>query len=354
MQTRLTYLPKRWRLPLTIIVCLQLPFATFAQTDPSIAIDGCTSVKASPGRISTGVAIYGFGRFCLTQDFVQREVRDVISGRIRGRPNENGESSIIGFLESDPRMAKNVDLNFQGHLVTGRPFEHTYGVRMENGAAPVRIHNGTIDTPGIRSYGMIMGRVPSAGWGSSGDGPYRRFGSEDDGIGANDDRTYDEVGRYLFRNKSKVKTYWDFKPALPDKNLIVENMTITSGGRGVVMAGAYNILRNNTIEVGSKVAVYLYGPNTLVEGNTFIIHQDKTDDADLPAVLKLRDAHNAIIRNNRFIVKNTVFRGKAPAAINLLESKDVLIENNTIEGAHQLIRTDENSTVVERGNLLKP
>ncbi|MBK7006351.1 MAG: right-handed parallel beta-helix repeat-containing protein, partial [Burkholderiales bacterium] len=68
---------------------------------------------------------------------------------------------------------------------------------------------------------------------------------------------------------------------------------------------------------------------------------------------KLRDADGAIIRNNRFIVQSGSFGDqKAEAAINLLESKNVLIENNTA-GHPPNAAQDETSTAVERGNQLK-
>jgi nitrous oxidase accessory protein NosD len=118
------------------------------------------------------------------------------------------------------------------------------------------------------------------------------------------------------------------------------------------MSGTGNVLRNNVIEVESATAAYLYGPGSVIEGNTFIVHQTKGEPAATLAILKLRDAHGAVIRNNRFIVKG-VFVGKAEAAINLLESKNVVIEGNTIEGAKTLVRKDAASTTLEKGNGVK-
>lgn len=123
------------------------------------------------------------------------------------------------------------------------------------------------------------------------------------------------------------------------------------------MVGADNVVRNNVIEVDGKVAVYLYGPRPVIEGNTFIVHLDPRDTTTLPATLKLRDADGAIVRNNRFIVKGGLMTGLAPgraeAAINLLTSKNVLIENNTVIDAKQLVRKDEASTTIEQGNTLQ-
>ena len=120
------------------------------------------------------------------------------------------------------------------------------------------------------------------------------------------------------------------------------------------MAGSDNVVRNNTIVVDGRTAVYLYGPRSLVEGNTFIVHMDPRDKAPLPAILKLRDADGSIIRNNRFIVKRSgLFRKKEEepqAGINLLESKGVVIEGNVFEQVALPVRKDAASTTAESGN----
>lgn len=150
------------------------------------------------------------------------------------------------------------------------------------------------------------------------------------------------------------KIPWNYTPAT---FYTAENLQIQSGGRAIVMAGSDNVVRNNTIEVDGRTAVYLYGPRSLVEGNTFIVHMDPRDKAPLPAILKLRDADGSIIRNNRFIVKRgRLFRKTAAepqAGINLLESRDVLIEGNVFEDVALPVRKDAASTATERGNALQ-
>lgn len=69
------------------------------------------------------------------------------------------------------------------------------------------------------------------------------------------------------------------------------------------------------------------------------------------AILKLRDADNAVIRNNRFIAKGLFV--SCPAAINLINSRSVQIENNTVEGGDSLVRKDEVSSASDKGNALK-
>ncbi len=147
---------------------------------------------------------------------------------------------------------------------------------------------------------------------------------------------------------------WDYSPPT---FYTAENLQIKSGGRAIIMAGSDNVVRNNTIEVDGRTAVYLYGPRSLVEGNTFIVHMDPRDKAPLPAILKLRDADGSIIRNNRFIVKRSgLFRKKEEepqAGINLLESRDVVIEGNVFEQVALPVRKDAASITTESGNISK-
>ena len=163
-----------------------------------------------------------------------------------------------------------------------------------------------------------------------------------------------ENSRWNIETQKFNKIPWDY---FPPTFYTAENLQIKSGGRAIIMAGSDNVVRNNTIEVDGRTAVYLYGPRSLVEGNTFIVHMDLRDKAPLPAILKLRDADGSIIRNNRFIVKRSgLFRKKEEepqAGINLLESKDVVIEGNVFEEITLPVRKDAASTTTESGNISK-
>jgi hypothetical protein len=46
-------------------------------------------------------------------------------------------------------------------------------------------------------------------------------------------------------------------------------------------------------------------------------------------------------------------RGKGTAAIDLLDSKNVLIENNMVEFFQELVRKDNASSLVELSNMMK-
>nr|WP_255407841.1 right-handed parallel beta-helix repeat-containing protein [Collimonas sp. PA-H2] len=132
---------------------------------------------------------------------------------------------------------------------------------------------------------------------------------------------------------------------------MVEHMTIHAGWRGVVMGGGGNVLRDSTIDVDGHTAVYMYGPGSIIENNTIIIHRNG-DAKPFDAAIKLRDAHGAVVRNNRIIYKGG-WLGKAPAAVNLLDSTDVLIEGNTVENFDKLVRINGDSKYAEKDNSLK-
>ncbi len=290
---------------------------------------GCKPLKYSGGSHAISAFPTSAGNWCVVHDFVQRKRFDPHNASILGSP---GVTGVINFFENS-----NVDIDLRAHLISSEPFDNAVGVysgKVKNKV--LRVHNGRVVTPGLKAMGVFM--APNV----------------DMDFGANrppeDDALLVTNGWNLETKKFNTMP-WNYQPPT---RYTAENLTIRSGGRGIVMSGADNVIRNNTIEVDGKVAVYVYGPRPVIEGNTFIVHLDSKDQTTLPAILKLRDADGAIIRNNRFIVQSGSFGDqKAEAAINLLESKNVLIENNTVQDTRQMLRKDETSTAVERGNQLK-
>jgi hypothetical protein len=287
----------------------------------------CKSIWRSDGFMAVKVSLSGSGRFCLMEDLLQRNVRDLIDGRNRGSPGKEG---VVGLLE-----ARDLDFDFQGHLASGLPFENITGINIRPTATYITIRNGIVKTPGPFGIGVWAINYKHAVFDS--------FAEEDIPPLRS---TYNKPG-----GVPHVLNYpWDYQPAT---NYLLDALKIQSGGRGVILAGDGNTLRNSTVDVDGAVAAYFYGPNAVIEGNTFIVH--RTADEYIPAtsaILKLRDADNAIIRNNRFIFKGGSFsRDQAEAAINLLTSKNVRIENNSIEGVKAFVRKDDATTTLERGNV---
>lgn len=310
---------------------------------------GCKPVYYDGGFISIRSTISDSGRQCVMHDYLQGRKIDLLNGKDRGNPGKGG---ILRFYN-----AEHVDLDLRNHLISGRPYENMLGIvvdslfesgnRRRKGVftnLDLRVTNGRVETPGEESMAVSMAPNRYRWWVPF---PEREKMNLEDMPSA--------TGKELWNaSKSTYEGYeetpWDYRPVT---HYTVDNLQITSGGRGVVFSGAENALRNSTVEVESQVAMVSYGPKVLIENNTFIVHMGK-DYYTAPAtsaIVKLRDADEAVIRNNRFIVKG--WNGKSPAAINLINSKNVTIEGNTVEGAEILVRTDADSSVRETGNGLR-
>ena len=328
-------------------------------TSEAFLPQSCIAVFDEHAFLASRGSIVGKGNYCVVQDFVQREVRDWVNGGdIIGSPNQQGQDGVVGLVPSG-----SVSLDLQGHLLTGKPFLNTNGVvasirtalfdepnggiRIKMPGINVTVRNGVVDVPGPLSYGVVVSPFKTPFWsGSNAVKPvvYRTVDPEDD-----PPYSLDSVRNGIRLPDSVI---WDYNPAT---HYVVENLEIYSGGRGVIMSGADNVLRNNVINVDSPTAVYMYGPRPVIEGNTFIIKLDPKNGAPLPAVIKLRDAHGAIIRNNHFVIKRSFFDKPDNGehfAVNLLESKDVVIQDNQIHDELLLVRKDAASNTVETGNVL--
>ncbi|MFZ6688632.1 right-handed parallel beta-helix repeat-containing protein [Undibacterium sp. SXout11W] len=130
---------------------------------------------------------------------------------------------------------------------------------------------------------------------------------------------------------------------------LVERMKIESKLVGIGMKGASNIIRNSTIEItNGHAAIYLFGPNQLIENN-IIIFKGKAA-VESAAAIKLHQADGTIIRNNDIIIESK-WDDAPKAAISLIDSKDVVIENNRIYGIDILVKNwDEKSSSIEKNN----
>jgi hypothetical protein len=109
------------------------------------------------------------------------------------------------------------------------------------------------------------------------------------------------------------------------------------GPVGIGMKGSHNIIRNSTIEItNGHAAIYLFGPGNVIENNTIIFRGQSAFES--AAAIKLHQADGTVIRNNDIVIDAPMF-GKAPAAaIALVDSKSVVIENNRLRGIKTLVK----------------
>jgi hypothetical protein len=324
-------------------------------------------IHSSPDDALQSIVISKPGNYCLTKNIVQQQLFDTHAWKYRSanelilfdtydpsEPHEGRGQYEINPIYTKPGESGPVfDLNLNGQELTSKLFGE--GV-VAVGIQRIKIRNGIINTinTAIR-FGNYNGALK-----------YSPLLDPLGRAGVYDNKFEDALASETLDKKS---------PTYTDSYYLVDNIKIHAGYRGVVLGGGGNIIRNSTIEVDGKTAIYMYGPNPIIENNTIIIHNDGNDyfyqkggkwiwenskaklvgstkTKLLSAPIKLRDAKGGIIRNNKIIYKGGFLGfGKAPVAINLLDSKDVLIENNTIEGFDKLVRENGDTSFTEKNNI---
>jgi len=148
-----------------------------------------------------------------------------------------------------------------------------------------------------------------------------------------------------------------------ETNILLENLTIKSGGLAVYLVGRNNIIRHCHIEVDGHEAVALFGANNQLIDNEIIIKR-KTPAPPPPyqapatlnigsyyseyAAIWIRDAPGLVIRGNKITVEGLI---NVNEAIMLINSPDVVIEDNEVTGADKLYTAlDERSSAHTQNN----
>ncbi|MFZ6863882.1 right-handed parallel beta-helix repeat-containing protein [Undibacterium sp. Ji67W] len=319
-------------------------FLISTESNLSIAND-CISIQHENNPHWMTVYIQSSGSYCLNFDLVQQQVFDIHSMNYR-RPSEalleisdskpSSHKLSNKAIFSDNPMEENIfDIDMKNHILKS-DIEDSTGLRSLGGIRHVFVRNGSIIVPGAKEATAVSLE--------NGDGEIRVTSLPSY---ANIRR----VGYPDYEDLPASETLDKKAPTYQATNNLVDKMAIKAGWRGVIMGGAGNIIRNSTIDVDGHTAIYMYGPGSIIENNTIIIHGQGEAKA-YDAAIKLRDADGAVVRNNKIIYKGFWF-GKAPAAINLLDSSDVNISENIVENFKQLVRSNGESHFTESGNVIK-
>ncbi len=118
--------------------------------------------------------------------------------------------------------------------------------------------------------------------------------------------------------------------AYPARKVVIENMKIRTRGVGIAVQGAGTIIRNCSIEVDAGTAIWIFGPNALIENNTIIVHGSAAPlFADAP--IRLHHGDGARIRNNTIIVKGAA-NGRA---VSVFDTAQFTLEGNAFYGIAQ-------------------
>ncbi len=329
---------------------LNVTFATLAIifTALSQAHATCTPVETvDPEKYMWVVAekITLPGEYCLTHDLHSR--RPFVFSEGGERTHDGGGMLIID--------ASNVVFDLHGYTLNAdaRGMSGIESGFWKNISMPqkISIRNGTLKS---RSASAIEFGIPNGSIYSD----FRAMHHQSPSLAAFyksqfgiSDIAEDELQKLL-------KTLPQSAEAYTKTEYLIDRVKIESGSvpdyvgiyrKAIGMNGASNIIRNSTIEItDGHAAIYLFGPNQLIENN-IIIFKGKAA-VESAAAIKLHQADGSIIRNNDIIIESSG-DDSPKAAISLIDSKNVLIENNRIYGIKKLTHAwDDKSSSIENNN----
>lgn len=265
------------------------------------------------------------GRYCLDQDIDQKPLFDPLRRREAFMPVE----AIIRI------EANNVSLDLADHTIsnTARPgmamiwfSKFAVGVRGGTRLQNAHIANGMLRSPGITGVGIDLTAS-------------RPYGPRSLQI-------------------ASIPTDSSTRDFFEDTRHVVESMTISAGKHGILLDGMNNNIRNNHIVVDGKTAIVAQGPGLVLEDNVIEVRGDPRGLSDhdrklesrTPFPIRLIQADDAIIRNNRIRLIDRKAGAGLPAAIELVRSRNVTVEGNRFEGMDQGVHADPHSSYLDKGN----
>jgi len=226
------------------------------------------------------------GNYCLTKDLLQ--IRTPSKGEFDFRFGRVTREAFLYLRHNG------TNINLNNHSVTSdRPGKG--GVRnskpvelLPTVLKDVKIENGLIDVQ-VEGIGIFMP------WQQPAASIWSDYAHEVRRIRVWNDLAPNSVPKSV---REKIKLILESG----DANYHFENLTILANDLGIKVAGARNIIRGNRIEVfDSKGAVYLYGPESIIEDNIIIFRGEAITTTAAP--IKLHQGDRTIIRNNIIIVE---------------------------------------------------
>ena len=266
--------------------------------------------------------------YCLKENLFVKWNRDWLLGRF-----QYSSESVVTISSSD------IVLNLRGYTISGdgglsAAVESTY----DNNGAPIQhppknitVRNGKIlierQGTGIKVIGL--------GGDSSADVAEDMSDASKIRQGNDKNKTRDPFVENLAKRtfEKDAKEPQPKKPSdYPERHVLIEHMNIRikSDKPAIMVQGAGTVIRNNVIEVDGGTAIWLGGPNALVENNTIIINGDK-EPVTADAAIRLKHGDGAIFRNNKIIIKGKANR----RAVSTFNSAGFIFENNTLYGPNK-------------------
>ena len=297
---------------------------------PEVAERGTSTTKRSESALFPRITIEKPGTFCLDSDLRQSPLKD---------PRRGG-AEVFSLVEAMIRIrANDVTLDLAGHTVSNGMrhgmtliwfSKFAIGTRGGTRLRHAHIRNGQLSSPGPTGIGIDL--TASKPYGQRSLQP----ASIPDGL-----------------RSSEV---------FEDTRHLIESMNIDSGKRGIQLDGQNNIIRNNRIVVDGATAIVAQGPGIIIEDNIIEVRKDfssfsehdRRRESMTPFPIRLIQADGAIVRNNQIRLVDRALRGSLPAAIELVESKDVSVQENRFGGMEAPVHADAASSYRDAGNHPEP
>ena len=242
--------------------------------------------------------------------------------------------------------ADDITLDFHGHSATSDAGLHA-AVRTPHGAPGAVVPNN-LPTIVPKNLTIKNGTIKVSRHGTAvevfGLGPQIALVNIVQDITEKDRPQYQDDPKFLremveYENAELAKLRATILPnaaAYPIRNLHIENMRLRSKDYAVVLQGAGSVIRDSVIETDSGTALWLYGPNAVIENNTIIVHclavetnhQGGSYCEDMDAPIRLMHGDGAVIRNNRFILRDRAH----PRVLSVFDTGSFTFEGNTITG----------------------
>ena len=292
------------------------------------------------------------GRYCLRADLHQRKLLDPRTGR---------EMKTVGGDAIVLIGADDVSLDLGGHAIVNeresgytlvRHYRYEPGRGHFHAFVRSRIRNGSLRSPGSRGIGIRLVSSRSHEPFEGGLAPAWREGAQCQGCNG-------ESGGF----GTPVRIPPGKAPAdvFPDTGHVLEDLVVEAGSHAILLDGKNNVIRNSRIIAHSDTAIVAQGPGTVIENNRIEVHADAgtsagrhgARQAQARFAIRLIQADGAVVRNNEVRLVGGSGAAPLPAAIGLVASRDVVVEDNRIEGVQVLAAADADSSYRESRNRLQ-
>ncbi|MEZ5658028.1 MAG: right-handed parallel beta-helix repeat-containing protein [Burkholderiaceae bacterium] len=134
-----------------------------------------------------------------------------------------------------------------------------------------------------------------------------------------------------------------------ETDYLAHSLHVVAGEVGIRMMGRHNRISNSRIEVtDSKSAIYLFGPDNVIENNIIVFKGRGATPSAAP--IKLHHGDRTIIRNNVIIIEGV--DEDVRQAVSLIESRDVVLEGNRVYGAGPVVQAYGEGSSWQMGALI--